>query len=681
MNLPRIESEYFPFGGGLDLMTPPIALKPGRVFAAKNYEPEISGGYRRMDGFERFDGRQSPTSADYWILSVVATGTIVDGSTLTGATSGATCKVLSVVGTDVIAGRLTGSFTVGENLTSGGIVGTVAEVEELTGATTASDDADYAFLAANDLREDILVVPGSGQIRGVWVFNDIVYAFRDNAGATAGDMYKSSAGGWVKITFNTEIQFTGAVGQVVAGNTITGGTSGATATVLVALLRTGSWTVSGVGTLVISTPVGTFQNGEALRVGGVTKVTSSSLATAITRAPGGTMEFCNYNFSGSTSSLKMYGADGVNKAFEFNGTTYVPIRTGQTVDTPTHVIGYHNSLWLSYIGTVQYSGLKEPYSWTAVTGAAEIATGDIVTGFMPQPGTNSGPSMAIFTASKTYTLYGSSSLDFSLVNSIWDIGYSAYTMQTVSNNTYGMTARGIQSLVTTLTYGDFDYASISHEVQTLINQKRGLAIASTSLRTKNQYRVFFSDGTAITVGLTGDKINGILPLDYGIPVRCITTATLSTGEEVTYFGSDDGYVYRDGIGTSFDGEVIESFIRLAFNHSKSPRVRKRYRRGVLEVDVDSYSEVNISYDLGYGTPNTQPAAVSSDRSLNGGGGYWDQFTWEEFFWDSETVVTPSIAIDGTEKNISMLFYSSRAQDQSHTLQGLTLFYSLRRAER
>ncbi|MGK7534763.1 hypothetical protein, partial [Salmonella enterica] len=72
--------------------------------------------------------------------------------------------------------------------------------------------------------------------------------------------------------------------------------------------------------------------------------------------------------------------DGVNKAFEFDGTNYIPIRTGMATDTPLHVIVHRFYLMLSFRGSVQVSAIGAPYSWTVVLGAAEIATGDDVTG-------------------------------------------------------------------------------------------------------------------------------------------------------------------------------------------------------------------------------------------------------------------------------------------------------------
>lgn len=685
--LPRVEQSFYPMTGGLDLMTPPISVSPGKCFDAQNYEPEISGGYRRIDGFERFDGRPSPTLSPYAVLPIALSGSIPNGSTVTGLTSGATGRALGIYGTTLVLGRTTGIFSNGEAIQVAAVTqATTMSTSVLSGATLPSDDADYKLLAANDIRLDILVVPGSGPIRGVWIYKDVRYAFRDNAGGTAGNMWKATSGGWVQIVFPTEIAFSSATGgatSINVGDTIANTASAPTktATVLAVLTRTGSWGTNAVGTLVITPVSGSFVSTDPLFVGSTQKAVATAGANPITRAPGGTLELENANFTGSTLTQKMYGVDGMNPCFEFDGTTYVSIHTGMALDTPLHLRFHRNFLFLSFLGSAQYSALGNPYGWTAILGAGELTAGDQITGFLPQGGNVQGSSLAIFTKGKTSILYGSSSVDFRLVMSIFDLGYSDYTIQPVSNTTYGLTARGVQGLITTLTYGDFDFASITHEVQTMITAKRGLEIASNSSRTKDQYRLYWSDGTGLAIGLTGDQISGVMPINYGKPVRCITTAVLASGAEATYFGSDDGYVYQDNTGTSFDGLPIEAWIRPVFNHLKSPRVRKRYRRATFEVRATGYAQVNITADLGYATADVLPAAPRADSVLVGAGGYWDQLIWDQFTWDTTSEASPSVSVEGTEKNISFLFYSNRAQDKPHTVQGVNLTYSIRRNER
>ena len=271
--------------------------------------------------------------------------------------------------------------------------------------------------------------------------------------------------------------------------------------------------------------------------------------------------------------------------------------------------------------------------------------------------------------------------NFQLIPSTDDIGAFAFTMQSIGNDSMMLSNRGIQRLKTTLNFGNFEYASVSHLVQPLMTSKRGLQTCSTTLKTRNQYRVFFNDNTAVTVGLTGDKVSGIMPLDYGMPVRCVCTAETSDGAEVTMFGSDDGYVYQDNSGTSFDGEPITAWIRLPFNNLKGPRVRKRYRSAILELVVGGYTELQVTYDLGYGTLDVAQGIAAIDQQLLAAGGYWDSFIWDSFTWDAQAVGNPRVSLDGIEKNISMLFYSSRDQDDTHTLHGITVCHSPLRVER
>lgn len=681
---PEVKPVYYPLKGGLDLVTPPIAIDPGRLFDAQNYEPVTVGGYRRLTGFERFDGRPKPSAASYWVIGANVTGVLNVGDTVTGATSAATGRVLLILPTYLVLGRVTGTFVVGENLNVAATPRAVTtSAAGVNGATSPSLHADYRLLAANDRRADITQVPGSGPVRGVWLFNDVVYAFKDNLAGTAGVIWKSSGAGWVQVALGKEVQFSGATGEIFVGNTVTGATSGASGVVLRAMLRTGTWSSAGAGTLIFATVTGAFQNGENLQVTAVTKAVAASASTDISRLPGGRVEIITANFTGATVTRRMYGADGVNFGFEFDGTTYVPIRTGMAVDKPEHVTEHINRLWFSFGPSVQYSGPGTPFTWTPVLGANELTTGDPVRGMLSQSGASTGAALAIACDDRLFMLYGSTTAEFKLVPSNDDLGFAAFSMAGVGNDCFGLTARGIQALKTTLNYGDFDFAAISFLIQPLLERKRnaGLTCCATTIKGKNLYRLFFSDGSGVVVGLTGGKVNGICPVAYGRAVTCVCTGTLSSGQEVTFFGADDGLVYQDDVGTSFDGGPVQAWIQPVFNNLQSPLVRKQFRRGVFEAKSEGYSQVNISYDLGYATPNVAPAALEPDLALSGNGGYWDQFFWDEFSWDAPVVSDAAIQIDGIEKNISFIFYSNRAQDDSHTVQGISLLFTPRRLER
>ena len=101
--------------------------------------------------------------------------------------------------------------------------------------------------------------------------------------------------------------------------------------------------------------------------------------------PGGRLELCVYNFTGRAGAQRIYGSDGVNRGFEFDGDVLVPIKTGMAVDKPVHCVAHKNHLFFSFAGSVQNSSIAEPFRWSAVTGAGEIAAGDVVTGFKVLP--------------------------------------------------------------------------------------------------------------------------------------------------------------------------------------------------------------------------------------------------------------------------------------------------------
>ena len=59
------KQEIVVFAGGLDIVTPPQSVEPGKVLSIQNYICDLNGGYSQAAGFERFDGRQSPVGSSF----------------------------------------------------------------------------------------------------------------------------------------------------------------------------------------------------------------------------------------------------------------------------------------------------------------------------------------------------------------------------------------------------------------------------------------------------------------------------------------------------------------------------------------------------------------------------------------------------------------------------------------
>ena len=208
MKMSPVQYDLVVLGGGLDQATPTLRLKPGVLRDAVNYECSVFGGYTRIQGYEPFDGRPSPANAVYSSVMATALGTIAVGDAINGQTSGATGTVIAVSAATltVYYTKATGAFTNGENLRKGA---TVQGVVTGTGGQIADSEtnATYLYLAAEAYRTDIQAVPGSGQPRGVIFYKNVLYAFRNNAGGTAVDIYKSSGAGWVNVPLGKELSF------------------------------------------------------------------------------------------------------------------------------------------------------------------------------------------------------------------------------------------------------------------------------------------------------------------------------------------------------------------------------------------------------------------------------------------------------------------------------------------
>ena len=64
----RVDSDFYPFAGGLNLIDSPLSSTPGQCQNALNYEIGFAGGYRRIAGYELFDGTASTAQPDYYLL-------------------------------------------------------------------------------------------------------------------------------------------------------------------------------------------------------------------------------------------------------------------------------------------------------------------------------------------------------------------------------------------------------------------------------------------------------------------------------------------------------------------------------------------------------------------------------------------------------------------------------------
>lgn len=675
-----VQYDLITLAGGLDLVTPTLSLPPGVARDAVNFEVSVLGGYTRIAGYERYDGRPNPSDATYSLLTV--TGTFAVGSTITNLAGTVSGYVIAVQGTTVAYTKAVGAFAPGDNLYVGGVL--TGAVVALGGsvAVDSRTSAVYTNLAADAYRSDIGAVPGSGPIRGVAYYNNLVYAWRNNAAGTAMDIYKSSNSGWIKLDLGYQLKFNTGSAQIFNGNTVVGVISGASAVVTEVSIAGGDWIAGdafGILTFASITN-GPFQAGETLQVVGFNKAIAASASSANTLLPDGKVESIASNFGGYSQNPVLYVADSVNPAYEiYPDDRFVFIDTGITGVAPSHIAAHKNHLFLTFGPSLQNSALGNPHNWQLVSGASEIALNADITQLLIQPGDQSTGAMAVYTRNDTFILYGTSSADWNLVNYNVGTGAIAYTGQNL-NQSFVLDDRGVINLATSLNYGNFDSAALTLNIRPFIQQRRNIATASCVNREKAQYRVFFSDGYGLYMTMSNGKLLGSMPVQFPNTVTCMVEGEKPDGSETSFFGADNGYVYRLDAGTSFDGQEIAASVLLTYNHTGSPRVLKRYRKGSLEISGTGYAEFTFAYELGYSTPLiSQPTGSVYESALIAS--YWDSVDWDAFVWDGRTLAPSEVEVNGTAENIAVRISSISDIYPSFTVNSVILHYSMRRGLR
>jgi len=669
--------EYYQLTGSLDLTSAPLNVNPGDALECINLIPGLNGGYQYIAGYERFDGREQPSSADFWKVDVDSIAGLNVGDTLTGSTSGASAAIIAITDDNRVAlTALSGEFSEGE--TANGV--TIERAESFLSSYDDTEHDEWKHLAANYYRTFIEMVPGSGPIRGVFRHLDNTYACRDSEDETQCVIHLASDTGWNPLPLQHVVKFEAGVTEITEGIVITDDTS--TATVLRVLKADGSWgSGDATGHLVLNHLTGpNIPNATDIKIGATVCATTSSEEEQLTLLPGGRFEFESYNFKGSDDGFRVYCADGVNPALEIdqNGLV-VPLYSKDETDNPTLAREHNGRLFLGFRnGQVHHSVAGEPWNYTVLYGAGQRALGAEVTALSSQ----SSGVLIMATRRKTYILQGSHNEDWVQDIAAETAGAFPYTLQTISE-AFALDDRGIIQLSRTAAFGGFESGSVTRKIQKLIDQLKPLAISSTVVRKLNQYWLFFSDGSGLAcypVSTSNGTVFRVTRINYGRPVRCICNAEDETGAERIFFGSDDGYVYEAQKGTSFDGEEIESFVRLSFNHFSSPRIRKRWRKLILEMEASGPVSLRVTPDIDYGSPDIS-SPLTGNLSAYGGGGYWDSSNWDEFSWDAEVVSMPSVALVGTGTNIGFLIHHQSAVTQSYTLHGIIIHYDLRGLER
>ena len=669
IDIPASTDEPFEFvvGGGLDTETPVRQLLPGGVLGSDNYEPKVGGGYARLGGVERFDGRASPSAVEIEVMRVDGlTGTFAAGDVVAGMPSGATGIVAFADGELIALVNVTGAFIVGDTLTVGGAYRGVAYTEP--SVTPDQTNAMYAG-AADWQRALIQAVPGlaSTPVRGVAVLYGEVYAWRD-FDVSLQKVYKATTAGWVEVPLLKRVAFTNGTTEYLDGATLSKG--GVTATIERVVTQVGDWTGGSPasGWFILSNIVGgPFSAGVA---GGGGVATLAGAESQITLTAGGRWDLKAYNFFGGLT-MRLYGADGVNDLIEFDGEVLVPIPVDGMTTKPRFVELHQQQLWAAFGTSVQHSGIQAPFQWTVLSGAAELAMGDEVTGLKSIAGSETEAAMLVTSQNKSAAIYGAAT-GYRIGTLSTEVGAAPYTLQEIGK-VVALDAAGVRDFTPTQAFGNFKSQTITDHLRRKVTNLT--ARASVLSKATGRYRLFLSDGRMLT-GAPGKRWAWMFStLPWGVNVAC--EGEIGGLSEV-FIGCDDGFVRRMDVGRSMDGATVDHWLKLPYSVLGRSGWKKTGAHITAEVAGASFGTLKATVEVDYGDPDRLESQVER-ADIPPPASLWDIGNWDQGVWDGQAGQTTRFKLRWAGENVSVTFFGDSAQELPHEINSVTVWYrTLRR---
>jgi len=394
--------------------------------------------------------------------------------------------------------------------------------------------------------------------------------------------------------------------------------------------------------------------------------------TAAPLEPDGSYNFINHNFFATVETTAMYWTDGVNKARKYDGTTLTVITTGMTTDTPTNLIAHNDRLFLSFTGgSLQYSVAGDGTDWSA--GAGELGVGREITDLIA----GVGNALIIFCDEAIRILKGTVAADWILETYSTSSGAYLKSAQRLFGTVFFMDDRGVTSLEAVQDFGDFKSNSLSQKVYKTLQENKSYVTTAVVSRDKNQYRLFLSTSNiGIYFSFLDRELRGITLVKFDHPVLTTAEGENSSGDNIIFFTSTDGYVYQMDSGTSFDGSEINAEMATAYYHYRSPRLWKKFCSA--SVEIASLDDLTLSYRVSFDYNELHlPRAGIHGISLDGFGDKWGEDEWGTMIYGgSEVTNRTRVYIKGIGTNMNMYFSTSSKYADNHTIQNIITDYEL-----
>jgi len=684
----------------------------GAAIQLVNYEPNLEGGYRKINGFAHSYG------------TITGSGSVLGVSVANGVNQGVLgCRTPSSGNNYLHHWNYYYSFTVNSdsNLTVG---------ETLTERTTA-DDATTATAVTGTLisKNSNTIVVDFGRIPTT-VFTNGKHISDDGFTTSTNITGAPAVIGWTAVTSNVVANDRNGVcaAQTNAGAanlTINGAladsgsvnftTSAAQQPRQVTIFSAGG-DVSGI-TLTIT---GTDYLGIALEevVTGpaadatvtstnyfntITQIASSGAVTGNIEVGSGTgfyrtsdptmtgvskVRFSEFNFN---SSPKVVLTDGINPVAIYDGTNYRQILHASCPTDSKFSAIHSKRVWLAgdpaVDDIVYYSAADNEHNFDPDEGAGFIAVGFPVVAIKPFRN-----ALYVFGTNNIKRIVGTTGETFAVENVTTNLGCLATdSVVEIGGDLIFLSPDGIRPISGTNKIGDVNLETLSKNIQSTIN---GLlknevlsTLSSVIIKKKSQFRYLFSasNSEGIIGGLrqVGDGYGFEFGTLDGLECVCAASGYLGQ-EEIVIHGDSSGKVYAQESGNSFDTGKILSIYKTPFVYMQDPEVRKNYysistymkAEGIISIAVGvtyDYDNTEVLNPADSTVLNEDPAAFFNTGTNIATYGAENDTTGD--IYDGNPSPVERSNFTGSGKSISFSYVTNDTK-ASHSIQGYTVTYGI-----
>ena len=650
------------FKGGLVTNLSPLQQAinaPGSARILRNYEPSIDGGYKRIQGYAKFDSSIMAPYGNPVVHGASQSGTtLIMGAIHTTPAVGDTLTIADVSGTYTIAGI--SDFDATNNRAT----------VTLTGALNSSP--------ANGALVTFVTVTTENYANGITYFNNKAVV------ALNADILETAGSGYTKIN------------KPNYGTPLIDGAS-QTGTTLVAdafdtFPQAGDvFTISGVDkTYTVTTTVSAYSDASSKEVNIAINPTLAS-----SPADNATITFISSDREGAintrfdiidfTGTKTLVLVDGVNAPALYNGTTFTVLDSAPSDVIGATVVATHkNHIFYAKGRVLSFGSPLTTTDFQSGNGAGSIGLDNSIVAIK-----SFRDQLIVFTDSSIFRLNGDALATFNLQPITRDIGcIQTDSVQEIGGDVVFMAPDGLRLLSATERIGDFGLAPITKKIQGTFNDfvKLHTDFFSLVIRNKSQYRLLGWNDS-----FTRPNAQGILFTQFASPgeasvidfaetrgIQATACASVYSGTtEFVLFSGKEGYLHRmENDTSSFDGNNIATTFATPFYPINDPRIRKTIYKAQFYLDPEGRVnfDLNLKFDFDESGAVVMPAVTFTNASSNASQ-FYGIGAFGTATYGAKLQKVFSAQTTGSGKTISAQFEADNNTDVPYALDALTLEYA------